>query len=115
LSLSKKLIGRVLQSVSLDAERVRIRFDFADGSSSTYEAMGDCCSRSWIEHLELPANVHGARIMEVGASGPVEVQDPDHECLQVYAEQLITDRGEVVIEFRNSSNGYYGGYLEEVD
>jgi hypothetical protein len=41
----------------------------------------------------------------------VDVPDADHECLTVYQTHFRTERGDVTLEFRNSSNGYYGGYL----
>lgn len=116
MSLEQNLVGRVLRAVTLNQDRTRVTFDFREGAPATYQTFGDCCSRSWVEHLEMPTDVDGARIMAVGQSDSVVVaeSDPEHDYLQAYAEQVITDRGEISIEFRNSSNGYYGGSLDEV-
>lgn len=74
----------------------------------TLTPAGDCCSRSWIESVD-----------EQGAIGGV-VTDWDYgacEYLDAYGEEkqyfpvLKTTKGRVHIELRNSSNGYYGGWL----
>ena len=41
--------------------------------------------------------------------GPVE--EDDYECIKVYGIKITTNMGVTNIEFRNSSNGHYGGYL----
>lgn len=33
--------------------------------------------------------------------------------IKVYRTTIVTDRGFIDIEYRNSSNGYYGGWLEK--
>jgi hypothetical protein len=40
---------------------------------------------------------------------------PEHDCLQVYGLKVTTNKGEIVIDYRNSSNGYYGGNLSWPD
>jgi hypothetical protein len=41
---------------------------------------------------------------------PQEIEAFD--VLQFYGVQLVTDKGYFKLEYRNSSNGYYGGNLE---
>lgn len=36
---------------------------------------------------------------------------PSDECIQYYGYEIITDKGSAKLEFRNSSNGYYGGSM----
>lgn len=43
--------------------------------------------------------------------GKEPVEDEEYEYLQFYGFKLQTEKGDVVIEYRNSSNGYYGGDL----
>lgn len=120
------LVGRTLTSASIDGEDLVLRF--TDGTKR-YRAEGDCCSVSWIEHLTVPDLGRGAVVLRVTESGGVDAtpeQQADQDarlkakgeygtdCLVVYHTAIATTKGEVVIEYRNDSNGYYGGYLEEV-
>lgn len=121
----KAMIGKTLTSVCLENNKERIVFTFADGSSQAFGVEGDCCSQSWIEHLEAPNDVNGAIVLgfsedsadatEDDTKNPVVSKDSyqprEHESLQVYQSRFKTDRGEIVLEYRNSSNGYYGGTL----
>ncbi len=112
------MIGKTLKSVTLDAARNHVTFAFADGFERSFGVEGDCCSNSWIEHLEAPADMSGATLLEVNDSAPVTQDHPEHDDndggfseIQVYNVAFKTDRGDVILEFRNSSNGYYGGFL----
>jgi len=124
------LAGRKLVSVAVEKDKTELVFRFEDGEVR-YDATGDCCSSSWIEHIELPGDVTGAEIVSV-AEAPVidattddaknprrppayegdEYERREHECLQVYQTVFGTTKGEIAVEYRNSSNGYYGGSLE---
>jgi len=128
------MVGRTLARVAMSKAKGsddRISFAFQDGSEAVFDVEGDCCSSSWIEHLELPGEVNGAVVLSVEDSDAVDATENDalnplggtsddeyrsreHESLQVYHTRINTDRGEIVLEYRNSSNGYYGGYLSEV-
>jgi hypothetical protein len=128
------ITGKVIDSIDLDSAADRITFRFQDGFTRSYGVEGDCCSRSWIEHLETPPDIRGATITSVEDSSGVEPYD-DHACvsydydksdtenkaagycghdsLAVYNTRFRTDRGDIVLEYRNDSNGYYGGYLTD--
>lgn len=105
--------GKTLAAVELNAARDKLTLRLADGTLRTYRVEGDCCSRSWIEHLETPGDIVGAVLLDVVDSGGITVPSGDYECLRVYNTTFRTNRGDVVLEYRNSSNGYYGGYLVE--
>lgn len=122
-----ELIGKKLVSVSLSEGNIRINFEVEGGPDIVYEAEGDCCSSSWIEHLELPGDIKGATVTAIDDSGYVDAtldstlnplndqgDNRSYECLQVYHTTFRTDRGDIVLEYRNSSNGYYGGSLRRV-
>jgi hypothetical protein len=111
------MLNRKLAAVSLSADRQCITFVFEDGGTRSFGVEGDCCSSSWIEHLEIPENVAGAKLLSVEDSAPLTQDHDDHDDdgeISVYNTAFRTDRGEVVLEYRNSSNGYYGGYLVDV-
>lgn len=121
------LVGRKLKSVKVINDRGTLVFEFADGAIS-YLATGDCCSHTWIEHLEVPAGIEGAEISGVtdhpvidatedNDKNPITSPESDwyqreHECLQLYQTVFHTNKGDISTEYRNSSNGYYGGRLE---
>lgn len=116
----ENMIGKTLKAVTLGAAKDRVTFDFADGFSRSFGVEGDCCSSSWIEHLELPGDIEGATLLSVQDSAPITQSHADHDeaCgdsfIEVYNTAFKTDRGEIVLEYRNSSNGYYGGYLVDL-
>jgi len=107
----RRMAGRPLAAVELSPDKSMVTFRFQDGGSQSFTVEGDCCSSSWIEHIEVPDRIAGAEITNVteDMEEPGEVEG--HECLKVYQTRFITSRGEIVLEYRNSSNGYYGGYL----
>lgn len=118
-------IGKKIQSIRINNGETSIDF-FLEGCNKRLVTYGDCCSSSWIEHLEMPNNVEGATITSVteddmppwdnhiceahkeGCLTPCE-----HDSLRVYHTVFHTDRGDIVLEYRNDSNGYYGGNLED--
>lgn len=113
----KNMIGRKLEAVSLDDAKAGVTFTFEDGRSRSFSVEGDCCSSSWIEHLELPGDIKGAILLSVEDSAPITQDHEEHDqesggdCISVYNTAFRTDRGDIVLEYRNSSNGFYGGYL----
>ena len=88
-------------------------FLIAESDPIIAKADGDCCSSSWIEHITLPALGFPAKVIfvdNIDLPGSTN-DDPTYECLAVYGLNIITDKGDIIIDYRNSSNGYYGGKL----
>lgn len=112
--------GRSLRRVSLSRDKTKITFEFEDGFKRSFGVSGDCCSDSWIEHLEQPKDVSGAIVVEVVHADIDAFDKKDEETglfseyIQVYNTTFHTTRGDIVLEFRNSSNGFYGGYLVDL-
>lgn len=91
--------------------------EFTDGTEAEFDVYGDCCSVSWIEHLEVPPDIAGARFYDayqVDMDEPPGVDWSGHDCLSFYAAHFVTSRGLIIAEFRNDSNGYYGGQMFRV-
>ncbi len=115
----RNMLNRKLDSVELNPARNVITFTFQDGFERSFGVEGDCCSFSWIEHLETFGDVRGATLLSVDDSAPITQDHDEHDsanggdCISVYNTAFKTDRGEIILEYRNSSNGYYGGYLVE--
>lgn len=107
------MLNRPLASVALNTSD-EVVFTFQDGGIRRFGVYGDCCSHSWIEHLEMPGPIAGARILSVEDSAPITQDHDQHDDdgeISVYNTSFKTDRGAIVLEFRNSSNGFYGGFL----
>ncbi len=108
------LTGKVITNIEIAEDRQAIRFVLADGELIV-NVDADCCSYSWVEHVELPALGFPATVVSIE-----DIDMPDGssssfhtaaDVLAYYGCKIVTDRGEIVIDYRNDSNGYYGGSL----
>jgi hypothetical protein len=113
-----ELIGKRIIAFLASPDREDIGFVCEDGSEFRYHAEGDCCSTSWVEHVTGLALCVGATVAEViekpmvdNINAEVEMDRRD-ECVEVWGYTLVTSRGYLDLEFRNGSNGYYGGWIE---
>ena len=104
------LAGQSLASVEVSEDKERLVFTLADGRTMTYTAEGDCCSQSWIEHLTVPPDIAGAEVTGWRQQDMGQTEQ-DYETIKVYQTSFATPKGEIIVEYRNSSNGYYGGWL----
>lgn len=93
-----------LASVELDGSKDRITFTLTNGDVIAFGVEGDCCSHSWIEHLDVPPDVIGETLTAVEDGGATPWDG--HECVPKAADEDGYAYGN-----RNDSNGYYGGYL----
>lgn len=109
------MLNKKIASVVLEKSKDILTFNFDDNTLQAFTVEGDCCSSSWVEHLDMPNDVEGATLLSIEELGTEEVKDPEHECLLVYQVHFNTDRGTIALEFRNSSNGYYCGWLQPID
>jgi len=110
----RDLIGHKITDVLVADDESGIRFVCDQAHDIDYIVEGDCCSESWIaEVLNLPALI-GQRVQNA-----VDLALPDRpndgrsrqEDDAFYGYRLDTERGSCTIVFRNSSNGYYGGWI----
>jgi hypothetical protein len=106
---SAVLVGKSLTKIELASDKKAIRFT-VDGETVVAKCDGDCCSSTWIESLEMPAGGLPARILGTSELD-LPSQDNDGELIQFYGLKLTTDKGDLVLDYRNESNGYYGGNL----
>lgn len=107
------LIGKTIIAVALADDAKAIRFDVSDGEPITARADGDCCSNSWIENVENAEALVGTPVLSVA---DIDMPDSpyDHDTFDIlafYGFKISTAHGECVIDYRNDSNGYYGGSL----
>jgi hypothetical protein len=77
-------------------------------------AEGGCCSHTWVESIEGPKT--GKVIAVEDTKLRSEDYDEDGDVIQFYSFKVtIEGKGYLDIEYRNSSNGYYGGSLHFSD
>lgn len=117
--IEKALVGKRILSYALDDDSTGITFN-TDAGTVRLETGGDCCSVSWIESLDDDQALLG-RVMLVEE---IEMPDlgniptpkmPGVDQVAYYGLKITTDRGRCVIDYRNDSNGYYGGWIYLVD
>ena len=112
--MMNELIGRTIRAVYIDDDDQHYLSFETDAGTVVYVAEGDCCSESWFYHVLGVDNLLGQTVLEVDE---IEMGEPaDSYSRQdedkLYGIKLRTARGYTDIEFRNSSNGYYGGWVE---
>jgi hypothetical protein len=106
------LIGKTIAAVFLAANGEAIRFDLVGDESITVYADGDCCSHSWIENVDGVEQMIGSPVVAVEDVMMPDLGSPDEwEEIVYYGCRITTGIGFATIDYRNSSNGYYGGNL----
>lgn len=103
------LIGKTVTTLYMTTDNKALRFVLADGTEIVAKTDADCCSETWIEHISLPAGGFPATVLEANDTGGLP--DSDDGCMQYYGFELKTNKGHMVLDYRNQSNGYYGGSL----
>lgn len=109
--MSKELINKIITGIKLSDDREAILFQTTEGNIiACTEA--ECCSSTWIESIELPALGFPALVLAVdNLEMPDQGSPSEYEVTKYYGFKIVTDRGEIIIDYRNSSNGYYSGFL----
>lgn len=116
-SIAKAMVGRGIATFEIAGDRESVTFTMDEGKPVRLEVSADCCSSTWIESVDDPGALRG-RVLAVE-----EVEMPDlgnvdgvhrKDCYQVayYGLKITTENGRALIDYRNDSNGYYGGSLE---
>ena len=106
------LLNRSILNHYVCTEKDWIAFQLDDGATEIFIATGDCCSTSWIESIDTPGNLRGL-VLEVHdlEMPPLDTHEK-YEEVKCYGWQIVTTSGHTTIEYRNGSNGYYGGDME---
>lgn len=108
------LVGKTVTGMKIADDRQALLFE-TDAGAIKVLVDADCCSYTWIESIELPALGFPAKVSCVSDLNMPEGEEsafhPDADHLQFYGCKITTDRGDIVIDYRNDSNGYYGGNL----
>lgn len=100
------LVGLKVESVEISLCKTVLRLNGCEYLNT----VGDCCSESWIEHIEGVGALFGT-IKSVEEIVISDSWTTDDDLLQIYAFKITTDKGVCTIDFRNRSNGFYGGEM----
>jgi hypothetical protein len=125
MSARQELIGVLVDSFSLDDDHEGATLKGTKDSVPIEFRLvvdADCCSNTWIESIiEESALVWHTIVSTEDLDLPgVAANGNDHTALgenfyedemTFYGFAITTDRGKCVLDYRNSSNGYYGGSL----
>ncbi len=124
MSVFKDLVGERINSILLRDDNERIVFRTIDGREFHYYTSGDCCNTVWINHMT-GVNIlgegntfdilRGALVTGSEDRGWSDNREDDEDAWNVVQDGffvLLTDRGYIDFEVRNSHNGYYGGSFE---
>lgn len=105
------LVGKTLNSIKMLKGGYEIAFICEEGIFIA-ECYAECCSHTWIEHIELPTLGFPAFLTNVEDLDMPDLGDmPDRQFVTYYGCKITTSRGEIIIDYRNESNGNYGGGL----
>jgi len=113
----KEYIGKTIKEFKFGEKK--LEFSFSDGVELVLYAQGDCCSESWFE------GIYGEYALSPGSvltsmefvdlqritKPNKEDEHFDDDCVRLYGVKIMTSVGYADIDMRNSSNGYYGGFI----
>jgi hypothetical protein len=116
----RQLLEETIQYIYMDEDNQCIAFiNFHGNEFFVYEAVGECCSSSWIESINNVENLIDEEIIGIERKGEAirskneeKSQDEDESREVAFGYTLKTIKGYIDIEFRNESNGYYGGEVK---
>lgn len=115
----RDLVGKVINKIEMSDDTTVMVFTTDSGEKIAYLTEGDCCSYSWFSHITNLDTLLGQKVNEVVEREEFSKEEyekaekeGDYESLALYGYMLKTNKGTCDIEFRNDSNGYYGGWCE---
>ena len=100
------LVEKTITKIDWNSEEVTF---FTKDKSYRFTAEGDCCSLTWIESFDGVEDILGDRIMSIDV---LDIDSQDYGEKKFYGYRFNTINASAILDFRNNSNGYYGGYLE---
>lgn len=117
--LNELVVGKKVLAVRVSEQFLVFE---TDQGLVAFSVEGDCCSHSYFYDIvgadKLLANGPVVSASELDLSDRSFYED--YEDIQVYGYEFVSEHpiwGEqtTVVSFRNSSNGYYGGWMNSVD
>lgn len=109
-----ELVGKSIRSIWISDDQRTLSFE-TDQGTVTYDAEGDCCSESWFADITGVSALLGGTVTTAQEISMDGYNVNDGRCRQeedaAYGIKITTNKGYADIVYRNSSNGYYGGWI----
>jgi len=116
-TLFDKLIGKTITKLTVSEDGIYLEAWMGE-ESLAWIVEGDCCSQSWFNDILGLEALLNSPIQSIEYVDLPDLENGDDEGYgdrtQVYGHKFKTLKGYAEIIFRNHSNGYYGGWCEEV-
>lgn len=114
--VNKELAGKMLIALEIDLDRQHYARLVTDDGVYVIYAEGDCCSESWFaDALYVPrklpvklSSIEGVRLPDPPNDGRTRQEYDQAYSVRIHHDGL---EGSTELVFRNSSNGYYGGWF----
>lgn len=116
-----ELFNKQIKAIYTNEEKDILIFITILEGNIAYEAIGDCCSQTWFESITNIENIIYNTITGIERKEFSDGHDDkitkelDQECIRCYGYTFKTESGYTDIEYRNSSNGFYGGDCEKLE
>lgn len=106
------LIGKTITSIKIADDKSAILF-ITNEKEIIAIAEAECCSYTWIEHIELPVNGFPATVLTVEDIDLLIDEEAKNNgySTQFYGCKIETDKGTLLLDYRNESASNYNGYL----
>jgi hypothetical protein len=126
MSVFNNVVGKRINGIFLGNDGWSLVLRTVDGKYFRYDTSNDCCNSVWVNHMTGVDAVgkgnsfdllRGALVLSAEDKEWTENRDGSdegHEVIQDGFYTLVTDRGYIDVEVRNSHNGYYGGSYHDV-
>lgn len=108
--MTHMLIGKTITEIKIADDKKAILFVCKEGAFKAC-CVSPCCSETWIENVDLPALGFPALVITAEELYLGEEDIAVFDVIKFYGCKITTNKGEIIIDFRNSSNGEYGGEL----
>lgn len=111
----ESLEGKTIKRVFIDdTDNHFICLEIKGERTLILQAEGDCCSETWFHDIIGIDAILNQKILSIRQLDLPEVIDGHtrQEYDKFYGIEIGTIKGICTIAFRNSSNGYYGGWIE---
>jgi len=114
----KELFKQYISHIYMDDDKNYLVFLNKTGQW-VYSPEDDCCSTSSFKSIENAENIINEWIIGIEEKPAYGFLIEEHLCerntVTIYGYTLKTNKGYCDIEFRNESNGYYGGSCEFIN
>lgn len=112
-----ELVGKIITKLEVGDYTLKITLE--NNEEIYFIACGDCCSESWFSDIEGLRSILGKVVTGIYEPDFTKYDVEDgrcrQECDQYYGFRIMCEENWCDIMFRNSSNGYYGGWIEKFD